>query len=159
MPQLAPQTIAYLRAQGYSDDDIAQAQIVQPNQSSTGEPIGKLSTIGRNLLAKGGGYLGGGAGTLAGAEAGAALGALGGPAAPVTVPVGALAGAVVGGAGGSMLGQKAEQSVLPDDVYARLQQQAEEANAQNPITGLATDIGASALAAGGKPSTDGLVEC
>jgi len=117
----------------------------QPSRSA-------LSAILPTLKAHAGQYAGGGAGTLGGAALGAELGALGGPAAPVTVPLGAILGAVSGGLSGSYVGNKAQQAIVPTDTEQRLEQEAAQARQESPWTSIGTDIVASMLAAGGKPS-------
>ena len=146
MPDLntiPPADLEHFRSMGYSDAEIAQSY--QPPQVQQEQQIGTGATIGRTLVAHGGGILGGGGGALGGALLGSTLG-----------PVGTIIGGIAGGAGGGLLGQKAQEVVEPTAVSAAQQQAAEEAARQNPKTALATDIIASAVASGGKPSMDAL---
>lgn len=152
---LSQEDAAWLAKQGYTPEQIAQADYAEQQPTTNGAPT-IPQTIGRVAKAHAGGYIGGGAGAIGGAALGAELGALGGPAAPVTVPVGAVAGGIIGAVGGGMAGQKIQQAVTPEETYAQQQAAAEEAAQANPKTALGTDIVASALASGGKPSLNAL---
>jgi len=151
MPQfnIPDEDVLALRKQGYTDEQIAQAQPYQ----EPAQPIGTLGTIGRTLKASAGGILGGGTGGLYGMEVGALAGA---PLGPVGVAGGGIIGGIVGAGAGGLIGQKAQQAIEPEALYNQQQQEAQEAKAQNPKTALATEIIASALASGGKPSLDAL---
>lgn len=154
MPDLSTIPVAdleHFRSMGYSDAEIAQSY--QPPQAPIQQPIGTGATIGRTAAAHAGGILGGGGGTLAGMEGGALLGA---PLGPVGATVGGIIGGIGGAMGGGLIGQKAQQAIEPEALYAQQQQAAEEAAQANPKTALATDIISSALASGGKPSLDAL---
>ena len=144
---LTPYQIQYLKSQGYSDEDIAAAKPVGPAPSIP-------STIGKTLVAHAGGLIGGGGGTLAGAEAGGLAGEALFPAGGL-IP-GAIIGGIAGGMGGGAAGQKAQQLIEPEELYNSQQESAEEAAQANPKTAAGTDIVASALAAGGRPSMDAL---
>lgn len=146
---LSPEDAAFFLKQGYTPEQIAQADYIEEQTSRPTQTPGVASTIGRTLVAHGGSYVGGGAGAIGGMYAGGALGALGGPAAPVTVPVGALIGAALGGAGGGYVGQKAQQAIESPETYEAQQQAAAEAAQAYPYVALVTDIGAGALASGG----------
>src|ERR1700722_5019598 len=149
------QDIPFLKSQGWTDEDIANYNPPQQSQ----QPIGTLGTIGDIAKAHAGGILGGGAGSIGGmALSGAALGALV-PGADLTgIPeaLGAIIGGTAGALGGGYVGQKAQQAIEPTDYYNRQQDIAQQASEQNPKTALATDIGLSALASGGKPSLNAL---
>jgi hypothetical protein len=114
--------------------------------------IGTGATIGRTLIAHGGGILGGGAGMIGASALGYAL-------APETfgasllLPLGV---GIAGSMGGSYAGQKLQEGVESPETYAAQQQAAEEAAQANPKTALATDIIGSAIASGGRPSMDAL---
>ena len=147
MPQqFTPEDLAYMQANGI---DPASVQIVQPQP----QQVGKASTIGRTLIAHGGGIVGGGGGAIAGAEGGALLGA---PLGPVGVAAGGIIGGIAGAGVGGLIGQKAQEAIEPTAMYAAQQQAAQEAAEQNPKTALATDIIGSAIASGGRPSMDAL---
>ena len=149
---MSPQDIADLKAQGWSDYEIANAQPA-PQQ-----PIGTGATVTDTLKAHAGGTLGGGAGALAGMWAGAKTGALLGlPEEGIGAIPGALIGGTLGALGGGLIGQKAQQAVEPDSTYQEQQQMAAQAAQANPKTALATDIIGSALASGGRPSLDALI--
>lgn len=109
------------------------------------------------LKAHAGSILGGGGGSLAGGAAGAELGLLGGPAAPFTVPAGAIVGAVAGSLGGSYLGEKGQEAILPEEMTQHLQAEAAQAQEEHPWISRGTEIAASALASGGKPSPGALL--
>jgi len=132
-----------------------EEQAAQQNPS-----VGTLGTIGRTAAAHAGGYVGGGVGFFGGMAAGAPLAASVGaafpPAAVVTVPAIEIGAGIIGASGGGYVGQKAQQAIEPEALYAAQQQAAEEAAAANPKTALATDIIASAIASGGRPSMDAL---
>lgn len=142
-----PQTLELLRQRGIRPEDLVEV----PDEKMSG-----LRAATSTLKAHAGGILGGGGGTLAGAEAGAALGAFGGPAAPITIPVGALVGAVGGGLVGSYAGEKGQQAIVPTDIEQQLQAEAAQAAEEHPWISRGTEIAATALASGGKPSPGAL---
>ena len=148
MPQRppTPQEAAWYQSQGI---DPSQVMLNMPD-----EPISQAATIGRTLKAHAGGIAGGGLGTIGGlAAASWLLGPeVGVPASIASGLIGATGGGLVGGYGG----QKAQEALQGPEETALLQQQAAEAAAQHPYTAAATDIGASALASGGRPSADAI---
>lgn len=138
--ELTLEEAEYYRQQGLDPSDL----IMPVAESNVSIP----STIGRTAKAHGGGWLGGGLGGAGGVVVGAAL-------APETGGLSLLipaVGALLGGAGGSYLGSKAQEAVLPDELNQRLQQEAQEAQVQHPYVSLGTDIVGGALAGGGRPS-------
>lgn len=154
---LPPEDLEYFRKQGYSDEQIQNAKVInQPSSGDTNTP-GELSTIGSNLKANAGRTLIGGGGAIAGMEGGAALGAMVPPPFDaVTIPAGGIIGGIIGAGTGGVIGQEGQKAVMNPDTYNAWQQEAEAGANTNPKTALATEIIASAIASGGKPSTDAL---
>lgn len=150
MPQqFSQEDLAYMKAKGI---DPLTVQII-PDDATT-----IPQTIGRELRAKAGGLIGGGVGTLLGASRGALMGAAipGLGETGISEAGGAIIGGILGGAAGGYGGQKLQQGLTPPEVYNQQQLEASQAASVNPKTALATDIVASALASGGKPSSDAL---
>lgn len=141
---LSQEDIDFLRSKG-----IDPSQVVEDGTSAP-EGMSQGRAVGATLKAHAGSILGGGGGTLAGALAGEAIFPPGGG-----IP-GAFIGAIGGGLGGGYLGSKAQQAVVPADVEEKIQAEAEQAKLEHPYTTLATDVGASALASGGKFSPGAL---
>lgn len=136
---LTPEEAEWYKSQGLNPDDY-KAQLPDAPK----EDIGVGQTVGRTLLAHGGGILGGGASALGGTALAAAL-------APESMGASLLIPAITALAGG-YAGQKTQDTLQGDDITQRLQLEQQVAAEQNPKTALATDIGASMLAGGGRPS-------
>jgi hypothetical protein len=157
---MSPQDIADLKAQGWTDQEIANAIPAGPQQSQQGQQT-IPQAIGHTLVGNAGGIIGGGAGSLGAGLAGARTGALLGAAVPVLGESGigeaggALIGGTIGALGGGYAGQRVQQGVENPQDYAQQQLLAQQAAEQHPIVSGATDIAASALASGGSfsPST------
>lgn len=137
--------------------DYYQSQGIDPSTVIANEPdppkeeIGKAATVGRTLAAHAGRTLGGGGGALASMMAAEAT-PLAHFAPPYSeVAVGGIA-AALGALGGGYAGDKAQQAILGDEQQQKLEQSAQEAAQQNPMTAGGTDILSSMLASGGKPS-------
>ncbi len=146
---IPPQDAADLKAQGWTDEEIANAVPVGKVQQGNSNQSNTQAAI-NTLKANAGGIVGGGAGGIAG---GAILGALAGSEFPV---VGNIIGGIAGGLAGAYGGQKAQQDLQSDATNQSQQLLAQQAAEQHPITSGATDIIASALAGGGKPSLKGI---
>lgn len=119
---------------------------------STGQ-VSSLGAAGRTLKAHAGGILGGGGGTLGGialAES-TPLAHIFPPYSEIAVPI---VMGIAGGFAGGAAGQKAQDTLQGKAITEKLQQDLAQAHEQHPFVTIATDIAASALASGGKPSTD-----
>lgn len=132
----------------YSDEE-AKAQQPTEQQEVAKKPISSLGAVAKTVKAHVGGYLGGGAGALG---TGALIASLAG--APETfgaslLPAIAIAG---GGLAGGYGGQKLQEAIQGEDTSKQLEEEASQASEEHPFVSAATDIGASALAGGGKPS-------
>lgn len=145
---LSKETRDYLISKGFDPDTAEYAD-------ESDEKMSGLHAATSTLKAHAGGIAGGGVGTLGGAEAGALIGA---PAGPIGVGIGAIVGGVAGGLGGSYAGQKAQQAILPEEMTQRLQAEAAQALEEHPWISRGTEIGASALASGGKFSPSALLK-
>lgn len=141
---LSSDDIKFYRSQGWSDQDIQDAQVApsQPEQPAT---LSQGGAVAANLRGNAGGLVGGGLAGLGGYALGAAL-------APETgglslaIPIGA---SILGGAAGSYGGQKVQQAVESPDVYTSQQAALQQAQQQYPKTSLATQIAAGATLSGG----------
>jgi hypothetical protein len=130
------QDIPFLKSQGWTDDEIANYNPpVQPQQ-----PITVPQTIGRTLIAHGGGILGGGAGAIGG---GALAGTM------VEPGIGTIVGGIIGALAGGYAGQKGQQAIESPETYEQQQLLAQQAAEQHPNIAEGTDIAAGALASGG----------
>lgn len=132
-----------------TDKELPSIQSHVAKQPSNNE-IGIGQTIGRTALAHGGGYVGGGAGALGFTTLAAPW--LAGPEVGIPADIAMLGGTAIAGMLGGYGGQKAQNALQGEEVTKRLQLEAEAAAEQHPIISGATDIGASMLAGGGKPS-------
>jgi hypothetical protein len=142
MPELSdfpPDVQAYFKANGIDPRQLVPVD--NATQTSPTEGMSKTAAAGATLKAHAGGILGGGAATLAGIALAPETGGL-----SLAIPIAA-------GLAGSYGGQRLQQAVLPDDVQQRIQQEGEQATKEHPWVTLGTDVAASALASGGKPST------
>ena len=146
---MTPEDAAFLKSQGWSDQDIANAIPVGQSQQLGGNQSNTQAAI-NTLKANAGGILGGGAGGIAG---GIGIGALAGSEFPV---VGNIIGGIAGGLAGAYGGQKIQSGLQSDATNQQQALLAQQAAEQHPITSTATDIIASALAGGGKPSLKGI---
>ena len=115
---ISPQDAAELKAQGWSDEEIANAIPAQAPQQPQGHSL--LGTAALTAGAHLGGYAGGGAGFL-GATALAAPWLLG-PEAGIPADIALGAAGVGGGLLGGAVGQKAQDTLTPG-----LEQQAQQA--------------------------------
>lgn len=123
--------------------DVATPEEESALSSSSGDnQYSTAGAIGHTLKTYAGGIGGGGAGLIASSW-------LLGP--EVGLPV-SLIGGALGAFGGGYAGQKLQDVAQGDEVTQRLQQEQAEAAKEHPIATAATDIIASALASGGKPS-------
>ncbi len=130
------QDIPFLKSQGWTDDEIANYNPpIQPRQPITGP-----QTVGRTLVAHGGGILGGGAGAIGG---GALAGTM------VEPGIGTIAGGIIGALAGGYAGQKGQQAIESPETYEQQQLLAQQAAEQHPNIAEGTDITAGALASGG----------
>lgn len=141
LSDFTPEEIAEMQSKGI---DPNTAVLQQP------DPISKVETVKRQLIAHGGGLVGGSA-AIPGAIYGGTLGSIGGP---IGTAAGAIIGGTITGLGGSYAGQKIQEAVTPEQVYAAQQLAAQQASEQNPKTAFTTDLIASALTSGGRPSRD-----
>jgi len=126
-----------------TDDELAS------QQAPVRQSMSSLGAAKATAEAHAGGYIGGGAAALGtGALIGEVLGA------PETLGASLLAipPTLAAAYGGSYLGQKAQNAIQGQDTTANLQAQAEQAEAEHPYISSGTDIAASALLSGGKPS-------
>lgn len=147
-----PQELQVLEQQGV---DISQLpdKLLFPddNEQPTGS-VGKLATVGRVTAANAGGTLGGGAGFLAGANPALPWNATAIAAAPETAGVSLIVpvvSGVVGSIAGGYGGQKLQNAIQGQDITAKLQAAAQEAEQEHPYIAAGTQIGESALASGG----------
>ncbi len=136
---VTPQEAADLKAQGWTDQEIAGA-IPAPNQQSSNGQISGPQTVGRTLVAHGGGILGGGLGAIGG---GALAGTM------VEPGLGTIAGGIIGALAGGYAGQKGQQAIESPETYEAQQLAAQQAAEQHPNIAEGTDITAGALASGG----------
>lgn len=140
---IPPEDVAFLKAQGWSDAQIAQTQPigqVPSTQTNTTSALGTIPAVAKAHL---GSYLGGGVGAIGG---GALVGALSGSEVP---GIGNIIGGIAGGLLGAYGGQKAQQAVESPDTYQSQQDTANQAEEAHPLIGAGTDITLSALASGG----------
>lgn len=142
-----PEEITELQAKGI---DPALAHKVQTPE----QPINNTQAVESTLKAHAGGILGGGAGTIGGLAAASWL--LGPEAGIPASVIAGLIGATGGGLAGGTAGQAGQNALQGTDVTQQLEQEQQEASNAHPITTAATDIGASALASGGRPSGDAI---
>lgn len=139
MSELSQEDIDFLKSKGIDPSTASYAD------QSDGK-ISSLGAIDATLKAHAGGILGGGAGTLLGVVAAPETGGL-----SLLLPI-------AGGLAGGYAGEKAQGAVLPDEMEQQLQRQGQIAQEQHPNVSLGTDIIASALASGGKPSVGNLLK-
>lgn len=145
--KLTPDELTQLEQAGYDTSSVRDRVLPVPTPDELSgvdsSKMGVGSAIANTAKAHAGGWLGGGLGT-----AGIAL-------APFTEGLSLIPSAIAmaaGGMAGSYLGSKAQSAILPNDVNANLQQQAEVARQQHPYVSLGTDVVGGALASGGTPS-------
>lgn len=155
---LTPEEAANVKSQGIDPTGVTvQVDGEDPNAP---KPMSNAGAVVARLKAHAGGDIGAG-GLMAlgpfnklGITAGAMIPGLG------ETGLSELAGGAVGSAVdayvGSMLGQKAQDMALGDVTTRNLQQGAEEAKQQHPITSSLTDIGSAMLSSGGRPGINTL---
>jgi len=143
MPGIPPEDAAFLRQQGWTDEQIAQTQPIGFNQPNKPSGISAIGTIPAVAKAHAGSYIGGGIGAIG---VPALMGALAGSEVPVA---GNIIGGIAGALAGAYGGQKLQQAAESPDTYQQQQDVAQQAQAEHPLIGGATDIALSALASGG----------